>query len=196
MAYFLRTELFESWFFSSFFVSNLNCPLHHLMYIVHCTLHTVHLFRYIDSIRYGLLSRMEKCKEERAVNNIEKAKHRKVILNEIRYLKTIQLDFWRNSNVVFFFINRWTKKLSNLFWCSLKIQGLNINEILLRPVSSTTPWWCTRMLMLHCSVSLSPSWSPLHSWFYRYIYLSRIHMLTGKPGLLNYSLKLQNIFLN
>jgi len=36
---------------------------------------------------------MEKCKEERAVNNIEKAKHRKVILNEVRYLKTIQLDF-------------------------------------------------------------------------------------------------------
>ena len=174
MAYFLRTELFESWFFSSFFVSNLNCPLHHLMYIVHCTLHTVHLFRYIDSIRYGLLSRMEKCKEERAVNNIEKAKHRKVV----------------------FFMNRWTKKLSNLFWCSLKIQGLNINEILLRPVSSTTPWWCTRMLMLHCSVSSSPSWSPLHSWFYRYIYLSRIHMLTGKPGLLNYNLKIQNIFFN
>ncbi|XP_023324676.1 XK-related protein 4 isoform X2 [Eurytemora carolleeae] len=35
------------------------------------------ILRYIDSIRYGLLSRMEKCKEERAVNNIEKAKHRK-----------------------------------------------------------------------------------------------------------------------
>ena len=36
------------------------------------------LFRYMDSIRYGLLSRIEKCKEERATSPQAKQLHRKV----------------------------------------------------------------------------------------------------------------------